>query len=134
MADYINLTLEKGKISAISALGLAHLGDAVFELMVRAWLCAHGKSTSKGLHHATVSYVAAPAQAKAIQRIMPTLTDEETSAYKRGRNARVNSIPQNCTPGDYHAATGLETLFGYLYLNGKTDRLNELFEIIMEEK
>ena len=77
MTDYFHLDASPDQIRAISTLGLAHLGDGVFELMVRSWLCLHGKATSKGLHKATVRYVAAPAQAKAVEKILPLLTEEE---------------------------------------------------------
>lgn len=133
MPDYFHIKLPPDAIRNISTLGLAHLGDAVFELMVRTWLCAHGKATPKGLHRASVSYVAAPSQAVSMDKIMQHLTDEELLVYKRGRNTRVNSVPKKSTIMEYHAATGLETLFGYLYLNGETTRLNELFMLIMEE-
>ena len=132
MRDYFNITLPDGELHRISNLGLAHMGDAVYELMVRAWLCTQGKSTSKGLHRAAVAHVAAPAQAAAAERIMPVLTEEEIAVYRRGRNTRVNSVPHNATRSEYHAATGFETLFGYLYLKGRTQRLNELFERITE--
>ena len=132
LTDYFHLELPEDGIRVISNLGLAHLGDAVYELMVRAWLCENGKATSKGLHQAAITYVAAPAQAAAAEKILPVLTEEEQAVLKRGRNARVNSIPARSTPGEYHAATALEALFGYLYLKGRTERLNELFAIIME--
>jgi ribonuclease-3 family protein len=125
--------MDMEEINKISNLGLAHIGDAVYELMVRSWLCSHGKATSKGLHTATVSYVRAPAQAEAAKKIMPLLTDAELAAYKRGRNTRVNSVPQKSSIEQYHAATGLEALFGWLYLQGKTERLNEIFAKIMED-
>ena len=132
MQDYFSLSLAPDEIRAISSLGLAHMGDAVYEVMVRAWLCLHGKATGKGLHRATVSYVKAPAQALASQKILPLLTEEEHSVFQRGRNAKVNSIPQNASRSDYMHATALEALFGYLYLNGRKDRLNELFAVIMD--
>ena len=112
----------------ISVLGLAHLGDAVFELMVRTWLCMSGVSTAKSLHSGTVAVVAASAQAAAAERLIPELDGEELAIYKRGRNAHVNSVPHGSTFEEYHAATGIEALFGYLYLNGRTQRLDALFE------
>lgn len=121
------------EIRKISMLGLAHLGDAVFELMVRSWLCENGGATSKGLHRAAVNYVSAPAQAKAVEKIMPALSEDELAVYRRGRNAKVNSVPSHASLEQYHAATGLEALFGYIYLRGGLDRLNELFDCIMEE-
>ncbi len=133
MKDYLGIQLTDEQLQAISVLGLAHIGDGVYELLVRTWLCANGKTTSKGLHKETVSYVRAPAQARAVVKIMQKLTEAEQSVYKRGRNAKVNSVPKNADISDYHAATGLETLIGYLYLKGERDRINELFGLIVEE-
>ena len=133
MTDYFQLSCPPDKLQSISTLGLAHLGDGVFELMVRSWLCLHGKATSKGLHKATVRYVAAPAQAKAVAGILPLLTEEEQAVYRRGRNTSPHSIPQNASRADYQSATGLEALFGWLYLQGQTGRLNQLFDHMMEE-
>ena len=132
MTNYFQLDVSPDQLRAISTLGLAHLGDGVFELMVRSWLCLHGKATSKGLHRATVRYVAAPAQAKAVEKILPLLTEEEGDVFRRGRNTSPNSVPQNASRADYQAATGLEALFGWLWLQGRTDRLNELFAVMME--
>ena len=116
----------------MSVQAYAHVGDAVYELMVRTWLCEEGTSTARRLHDKAVTYVSAKAQAAALAVILPMLSDEETTIYKRGRNAHTNSIPKASTHEEYHSATGLETLFGYLYLHGKTKRLNELFAIIVE--
>ena len=132
MTNYFQLDVSPDQIRAISTLGLAHLGDGVFELMVRSWLCLHGKATSKGLHRATVRYVAAPAQAKAVEKILPLLTEEEGDVFRRGRNTSPHSVPQNASRADYQTATGLEALFGWLYLQGRTDRLNQLFSTMME--
>lgn len=134
MTDYFNLSFEKEDIGKISSLGLAHLGDAVFELMVRSWLCIQGKCTSRGLHSAAITYVSAPAQAKAVRKLLDKLTEDERDVYRRGRNTHVNSVPHSASLEEYHAATGLEALFGYLYLKGCTDRLNELFNEIMSEQ
>jgi ribonuclease-3 family protein len=131
MQDYLSITMTDSEINGISMLGLAHLGDAGFELMVRTWLCRNGRATPKGLHKAAVTYVSAGAQARAAEKLAPSLTDEEAGVYRRGRNARVRSVPRGATPGEYHAATGFETLFGYLYLKGRNDRLNELFELLI---
>lgn len=134
MTDYFHPDSPENDIRNLSNLGLAYLGDAVFELMVRTWLCVHGKLTPRGLHSAAVSLVSAPAQADAAFRLRPFLTEEELKVYTRGRNTRVHSVPQRATVGQYHAATGLETLFGYLYLKGRTERLSELFDRIMAER
>jgi ribonuclease-3 family protein len=106
---------------------LAHIGDAVYELMARTWFCMSGATTAKSLHMGAVSLVSAPAQAEAAARILPRLSDEELGVFKRGRNAHANAAPRGATLDEYHAATGLEALFGYLYLNGREERLDELF-------
>ena len=131
VGEYLNPCLGN-ELRAISVLGLAHVGDAVFELMVRTWLCTQGASTAKRLHGGTVAFVSAKAQAEASVRILPGLSEEEFSVFKRGRNAHANSVPRGSTYEEYHIATGIEALFGYLYLSGKTERLNELFEIVVE--
>lgn len=120
------------EVNRLSILGLAHIGDGVYELLVRTMLCLQGHQAVTELHKLTVSYVRAPAQAKAVERILPLLQEDELALYKRGRNAHVNSVPQNAQLGEYHAATGLEALFGWLYLQGKQERIQELFSAIME--
>lgn len=131
--DYFHLNQLPDEIRAVSNLGLAHVGDGVFELMVRSWLCIHGKATNRGLHKATIKYVAAPAQAKAAEKILPLLTQEEADVFRRGRNSNPHTVPKAASREEYQAATALEALFGYLWLKGETERLNELFEIMMEE-
>ena len=133
MTDYFHLNAAPDEIRAISSLGLAHLGDGVFELMVRSWLCLHGKATNKGLHRATVRYVAAPAQAAAAERLLPLLSEEEADVFRRGRNTSPHSVPKAASRSDYQTATAVEALFGWLYLRGETGRLNELFSVMMEE-
>ena len=133
MTDYFHLHLDRDRLLALSSLGLAHLGDSVFEVMVRSWLVLHGKAKAKDLHRATVRYVAAPAQAAAVERLLPLLTQEEADVYRRGRNTAPHSVPRAASRGEYQAATGLEALFGWLYLQGRIERLNELFEVIMAE-
>ena len=134
MNDYFDIHLQDDQIRAISSIGLAHLGDAVYELLVRAWLCAHGRATGKGLHRAAVELVKAPAQAVRAEKILPILTEEELAVYKRGRNAHVHTIPHNASRSDYLKATALECLLGWLYLQGKRERINELFAAMMEEE
>ena len=109
------------------------MGDGVFELLVRSWLCAHGVAKSGDLHRATVRHVAAPAQAAFVERILPVLTPEELAYYKRGRNTHVHAVPKNATHAQYAMATGLEALCGALYLLGARGRINELFLLGMEE-
>ena len=132
MIDYFHLNMEREPLLNLSTLGLAHLGDSVFEIMVRSWLCLHGKARAKDLHRATVHYVAAPAQAARFPRIAPLLTEEESDVFRRGRNTAPHSVPKAASRSEYQTATGLEALFGWLYLQGRTDRLNELFSALME--
>jgi len=122
------------KSGEISVQGLAHVGDAVFELMIRTWLCTAGTSTARKLHDRSVAFVSAKAQAAAVEKLLPELDEEETSVYRRGRNTHVKSVPKGSTNEQYHAATGVEALFGYLYLTGRTKRLNELFRIVINEQ
>ena len=117
-------------VNKIIMLGLAHVGDAVYELLYRSKLCTDGHTAVAEMHRMTVAFVRAEAQAEAAAKLLPVLTTEEASVYKRGRNAKVNSVPHNADIGQYHAATGLEALFGWLYLLGRTERINELFNII----
>ena len=133
MTDYFAVRLPEDDIRAISSIGLAHIGDGVYELLVRTYLCAHGQATGKGLHRATVQLVCAPEQARRAQRILPLLTEEEQEVYRRGRNAHVHSIPQHASRTEYQQATALEALLGWLYLSGHRERINELFETMMEE-
>lgn len=122
--------LTAAQANALSMLALAHVGDAVYELLVRSMLAAQGPATVQELHRRTVSYVRAEAQAQAVRRILPMLDEDETAVYKRGRNSHVHGIPPHANPGEYHSATGLEALLGWLYLQGRTDRIRILFESI----
>ena len=134
MNDYFDIHLQDDQIRAISSIGLAHLGDAVYELLVRAWLCAHGRATGKGLHRSAVELVKAPAQAVRAEKILPLLTEAELAVYKRGRNAHVHTIPHHASRSDYLKATALECLLGWLYLQGERERINALFAAMMEEE
>ena len=127
------MILSDAELNAMSALALAHMGDAVYELLVRRELCRQGRLTAGDLHRQTVRMVAAPAQARAAKALQPHLTDRESAVYRRGRNTRSHAAPASSTEGEYHAATGLEALFGWLYLRGETERLEELFALILEE-
>ena len=97
MYDYTQAKMNDDAIRAISSIGLAHLGDAVYELLVRTYLCVHGKATGKGLHRATVELVCAPQQARFAEKLLPLLTEEEASVFRRGRNANVHSVPHHAT-------------------------------------
>ena len=131
--NYFEPRLAPDELRALSAIALAHIGDGVYELLVRTWLCVHGKATGRDLHRATIALVCAPAQAERVQRILPLLTDEEQAVYRRGRNANVHTMSRSATPAQYHAATGLECLMGYLYLKGDKTRAEQLFRGMMEE-
>ena len=133
MENSFLMDFNTAQVNAISNLGLAHVGDAVYELLVRTYLCAHGKATGKGLHRATVELVRAPAQAAAAEKILPLLTEEEQAVFRRGRNANVHSIPQNASRAQYQQATALESLIGWLYLRGERSRIEELFCVMMGE-
>ena len=134
MPDYFTIQLPSDEIRGISSIGLAHLGDAVYELLVRTWLCDHGKATGKGLHRATIELVCAPKQAEFSEKILPLLTEEEQAVFKRGRNANVHSIPQHASRAQYQQATALEALLGWLHLSGRHDRVEQLFAAMMEEE
>lgn len=133
MTDYLSPSLDVSSINQISALGLAHIGDAVYETCVRSYLCLGGHKAVQDLHVKTVSMVNAQYQAKAVEKILAVLSPDELAVYKRGRNARVNSVPHNASISEYHAATGLETLFGWLFLKGERERINLLFSLMMED-
>ena len=130
--DYFSATLPDDSIRAISSIGLAHLGDAVYELLVRTWLCVHGKATGKGLHRATIAIVCANKQAELSEKIQPLLTEAEHDVFRRGRNANVHTVPHSADRATYQTATALETLFGWLYLRGEKERINALFSVMME--
>ena len=133
MVNYFEPALTDDELRAISSIGLAHMGDAVFEILVRTWLCAHGKATGKGLQQATIRLVCAESQSQKAQKILPLLSEEELAVFKRGRNAQVHSIPAHASRAQYGEATALEALLGWLYLRGRKERINELFCKMMEE-
>ena len=134
MEALLHHSLSPREVGAISALGRAHMGDAVYEILVRSMLVLDGHTTRGHLHKDTTAYVCAPAQAAAIERLLPHLTEEESGYYRRGRNAAVHNIPKNATHSQYSKATGLEALFGALYLLGRTERIRQLFTILMEDR
>ena len=129
MENYFRMNMEKKEVDAISNLGLAHMGDGVFEILCRASLCARGEKTLERLHRETIAMVKAPAQAEFADRLLPHLTEEELTYYRRGKNAHVHADPKHATREQSATATGLEAHFGALYLLGRTHRLNELFQL-----
>ena len=108
---------------------LAFVGDAVYGLMVRTALAEVNRPSGE-LHKLSVKLVNATAQAEAYKIIEPELSEKEVMVFKRGRNFKTGNTPKNSSGGDYHTATGLETLFGFLYLSGENERLKKLFDII----
>lgn len=132
MENYFHMHMDRQQINAISNLGLAHIGDGVFELLTRSWICAHGDQTVGRMHRDTINLVKATAQAKFADKLLPLLTEDERALYRRGKNSHVHAVPKSCTPAEYAKATGVEALFGGLYLAGQTDRINEIFVTVME--
>ena len=127
------MKLPQKDIDAISNLGLAHMGDGVWELLCRSYLCSKGEKTVAQLHRDTIALVKAPAQAEFAEKLLPLLTEQEAAYYRRGKNSHVHAVPKGATPAQYAKATGLEALFGALYLAGQTERLNELFHAVTAE-
>ena len=117
----------------LSPLVLAYIGDAVYELMVRTTILESGNAPVQKLHQMTVHHVCASAQAEGYHQIEAVLTEEESAIFRRGRNTH-NNIPKNADPATYRAATGLEALFGYLYVKGDTPRLEQLFSMIWSDR
>ena len=132
MENYFKMDLNGADVNAISNLGLAHMGDCVFEILCRGYLCARGGKNVGNLHRDTINLVKAQSQAKFVDKLLPLLTEEELAYYRRGKNSHVHAVPKSCTPAEYAKATGLEALFGALYLMGRTERLNALFKTVME--
>ena len=113
---------------AYNPLALAYIGDTVYDLFVRSKILCRGNRHVTDMHKEAVSFVKAQAQAKSIHEIENMLTDEEINVFKWGRNAKSNTVPKNAAVKDYHAATGFETLIGFLYMNDEWERLGELLE------
>ena len=134
MENYFQMNMTPAQVNTIANLGLAHIGDGVYELLCRAYLCDRGDKTVLKLHRDSVELVKAPTQAKFADKLKPHLTEEELAYFRRGKNAHTHAAPKSATPQEYAKATGLETLFGALYLMGRTQRLNELFHLIISEE
>ena len=116
-------------VNLLSPSVLAFVGDAVSGLYVRTKLAEVNRPSGE-LHRLSVEYVRAAAQAKAFSVIEASLNDKEMSVFKRGRNFHTSTTPKSATGGEYHTATGLECLFGFLYLSGQSERADELFGMI----
>ena len=131
--NYLQMNWDVRQVNTLSSLGLAHMGDGVYELMCRTYLCEKGDQTVLKLHKDTVQLVKAPTQAAFADKIKPLLTEEEIGFFRRGKNAHTHAAPKSASRIEYAKATGLEALFGALYLLGRIERLNELFAIMMKE-
>lgn len=132
MENYFQMHMSRAEIDAFSNLALAHIGDAVFELLCRSYLFRQGAQNVDHLHRNTVRLVKAGAQAQFADAMLPHLNETELSYYRRGKNAHVHAVPKGATPAEYAKATGVEALFGYLHLSGQDVRANEIFRTVME--
>ena len=133
MENLFQMNFTREQVNGISNLGLAHIGDGVYELLVRSYLCAKGNQTVKTLHRDSIRMVNATTQAAVAEKLLPELTEEEMAYFRRGKNSHTHAAPKAATPQQYALATGLETLFGALYLYGRIERLNQLFRKGIEE-
>ena len=131
--DYLHPKLYDAAIARMSSLALAHVGDAVYEILVRSYLACDGTQTAKNLHSRTVALVRASAQAEAVQRILPLLDEAEQEVFRHGRNAKPKTVPKSSSVAEYAYATALEALFGWLYLKQRYGRINELFGVIAQD-
>ena len=131
--DYLHPVLDDAAIARMSSLALAHVGDAVYEILVRSYLACDGTQTAKNLHSRTVALVRASAQAEAVQRILPLLDEAEQEVFRHGRNAKPKTVPKSSSVAEYAYATALEALFGWLYLKQRYGRINELFGVIAQD-
>ncbi|MBE6825180.1 MAG: ribonuclease III [Ruminococcaceae bacterium] len=127
-----NLLDINSDIHTLSPLTLAFVGDSVYDLLVRQHLVSLANRPVKELNQMKVTLVNCKSQADSMKVIMDSLSSDELDVFKRGRNVKVNTPSKHSSIADYHAATGLEALFGYLYLSGNTDRIKELFMLIIE--
>ena len=132
MENLFAMEMTPNQVKEITNLGLAHVGDGIYELLCRSYLVSKGGKTVLKLHKDTVELVKAPTQAKFADKIKPMLTEEEMGYFRRGKNAHTHAAPKSATPQEYAKATGFETLFGALYLLGRKERLMELFSACME--
>lgn len=120
-------------IRTYSPLALAYIGDAIYDLVIRTVVVERANRPVRNLHKMAIQYVNAVTQAKMIAVLEDELSEEEMAIYHRGRNAKSYTTAKNASVGEYHMATGLEALFGYLYLNGETDRLLGLVKLAFEK-
>ena len=120
-------TYQGASPKTLSPLVLAYVGDAVFEVLVRLDVLAAGNAPVHKLHQKARDQVNAAAQAAFYHRVADQLTEEEQAVFRRGRNAKSHTVPKHADLMDYREATGVEALFGYLYLSNQKKRLIELY-------
>lgn len=132
MDNLFQLGFTPAQVKELSSTGLAHVGDGAYELLCRSYLCCNGDRTVAKLHKDTVALVRASTQAKMADAILEHLTEEEQGYYRRGKNTHTHAAPKAATAKEYANATGLEALFGALFLMGQTERLNVLFKLGLE--
>lgn len=113
----------------MAPLSLAYVGDTVYDLYVRTLLVYGSDATVHNLHMTATKLVRASAQARASERLLPYLTEQEASVFRRGRNAHIGTVPHSASIADYRAATGLEAVLGYLFLRGEDARIRELMSL-----
>ena len=124
-----NMLFEIPSSSSLSGAALAYLGDSVLELIARQYLLSTGVTDVGKLNSLALSYVKATAQSDAMENLLPVLTAEEAAVFRRGRNSHSIAIPKSAKAGQYRRATGMEALFAWLYINGRPDRMKELFTV-----
>ncbi len=137
MEEYLSLlgqikekfNCEPVDVRTYSPLTLAFVGDCVFDLVIRTVIVERGNRAANSLHKAKSAIVKAQSQAEMIEALLPELSEEEQSVYRRGRNAKSYTTAKNASIGDYRKATGFEALIGYLYLTDRMDRVLELTEM-----
>ena len=132
--ELFNTPLTAQQLREVPTLSLAYMGDGVFELLARRHVLGLASARASSLHRKVVAFTRAEAQAVAAQAIWPLLSDAERAVFLRGRNAKPHSIPRHATAREYALATGLEALFGWLWLSGESERLLALWEAVLAAK
>lgn len=130
IGDYISLS--ENDIRMLNPLVWAYIGDAVYEVYVRSHIISEGIKNAKDLHRASIKYVKAGEQARILDSISSTLSEEEQNIVRRGRNTKTHHIPKNAEVIDYRLATAFECLIGYLFLMKRYERLDEIMKNIFK--
>ena len=129
MHDFIDIS--EMEVKLLNPLVWAYIGDAIYEAYVRSYLISKVRVTVYDLHKKSIRYVSAKAQSDLLEKIMPSLDEEETNIIRRGRNTKNYHVPKNAEVIDYRRATALEALIGYLYLLKRFERINDIMNIIL---